>query len=60
MNLYLHDIGVEQSLVRVSDSLLSLSDKRYEIVLIKPLFGKKSSTKIMDSDGGVSVKRDSY
>ena len=51
---------MEQSPIEVGDSLLSLSDKRYEIVLIKPPFGKKSSTKIMDSDGGVSVKRDSY
>ena len=60
MNLYLHDIGTEQSPVKVGDSLLSLGEKRYDMVLTNPPFGKKSSTKIMDSDGGVSVERYSY
>ncbi|QCD51961.1 type I restriction-modification system subunit M [Campylobacter sp. RM16192] len=60
MNLYLHDIGGEQSPVKVGDSLLNLGEKRYDIVLTNPPFGKKSSTKIMDAEGGVSTGRDSY
>lgn len=60
MNLYLHDIGGELSPVKVGDSLLSLGEKRYDIVLTNPPFGKKSSTKIMDAEGGVSTERDSY
>ncbi|PSM51445.1 type I restriction/modification system, methylation subunit [Campylobacter blaseri] len=60
MNLYLHDIGVDTSPVKAGDSLLSLGETRYDMVLTNPPFGKKSSTKVMDSDGGVSVEKDSY
>jgi type I restriction enzyme M protein len=43
MNLYLHRIGGEESLVEVDDSLESDKGKRYDQVLTNPPFGKKSS-----------------
>lgn len=60
MNLYLHDIGGDDSPVKTSDSLLSLGDQRYDMVLTNPPFGKKSSTKIMGDDGSVNTQSESY
>ena len=51
MNLYLHGIGGDESLVDVDDSLESDSGNRYDQVLTNPPFGKKSSITIMNEVG---------
>jgi type I restriction enzyme M protein len=51
MNLYLHGIGGEESLVDVDDSLESDRGHRYEQVLTNPPFGKKSSITIINEIG---------
>ena len=54
MNLYLHGIGGETSLVDVDDSLESDKGKRYNQVLTNPPFGKKSSITIINENGKAS------
>jgi len=54
MNLYLHGIGGETSLVEVDDSLESDKGKRYNQVLTNPPFGKKSSITIINENGKAS------
>jgi len=54
MNLYLHGIGGEQSLVEVDDSLESDKGKRYHQVLTNPPFGKKSSITVINANGKAS------
>ncbi|MFC2142729.1 N-6 DNA methylase, partial [Acidobacteriota bacterium] len=51
MNLYLHGIGGEESLVDVDDSLESDRGHRYDQVLTNPPFGKKSSITIVNEVG---------
>jgi len=51
MNLYLHGIGGEESLVYVDDSLESDKGHRYDQVLTNPPFGKKSSITIINEKG---------
>ena len=51
MNLYLHGIGVEESLVEVNDTLISDPGKRFDMVLTNPPFGKKSSVTIFNGEG---------
>lgn len=48
MNLYLHGIGGEESLVVVDDSLRSEPSDHFEMVLTNPPFGKKSSITIFN------------
>ena len=47
MNLYLHGIGNGESPVKQGDSLMSAGEKRFDMVLTNPPFGKKSATKII-------------
>jgi len=54
MNLYLHGIGGETSLVEVDDSLESDKGKRYHQVLTNPPFGKKSSITVINENGKAS------
>lgn len=54
MNLYLHGIGGESSLVEVDDSLESDKGKRYDQVLTNPPFGKKSSITVINENGKAS------
>jgi len=54
MNLYLHGIGGEKSLVDVDDSLESDKGKRYNQVLTNPPFGKKSSITVINENGKAS------
>lgn len=54
MNLYLHGIGGEESLVDVDDSLESDKGKRYDQVLTNPPFGKKSSITVINENGKAS------
>jgi type I restriction enzyme M protein len=51
MNLYLHGIGGDESLVDVDDSLESDKGHRYDMVLTNPPFGKKSSITIINEIG---------
>ncbi len=51
MNLFLHGIGGEESPIEVGDSLLSDPNKRYNLILTNPPFGKKSSITIVNGDG---------
>ncbi len=51
MNLYLHGIGGDESLVDVDDSLESDRGHRYNQVLTNPPFGKKSSITIINEVG---------
>jgi len=51
MNLYLHGIGGDESLVDVDDSLESDRGHRYDRVLTNPPFGKKSSITIINEVG---------
>ena len=51
MNLYLHGIGGEESLIDVDDSLESDRGHRYDQVLTNPPFGKKSSITIINEVG---------
>ncbi len=51
MNLYLHGIGGDESLVDVDDSLESDRGNRYDQVLTNPPFGKKSSITIINEVG---------
>jgi len=51
MNLYLHGIGGEESLIDVDDSLESDRGNRYDQVLTNPPFGKKSSITIINEIG---------
>lgn len=60
MNLYLHGLNAEKSLVEVGDSLVELGNRRFDMVLTNPPFGKKSSTKIMNDDGSVKSQSESY
>lgn len=41
MNLYLHDIGTENSPIVCQDSLLDTSDKMYDVILANPPFGTR-------------------
>lgn len=60
MNLYLHGIGNGESPVKQGDSLMSAGEKRFDMVLTNPPFGKKSATKIMGEDGSVKSEKDDY
>ncbi len=51
MNLYLHGIGGDESLVAVDDSLESDKGHHYDRVLTNPPFGKKSSITIINEVG---------
>lgn len=60
MNLYLHGIGNGESPVKQGDSLMSAGEKRFDMVLTNPPFGKKSATKIMGEDGSVKSEKEDY
>ena len=51
MNLYLHGIGGDESLVAVDDSIESDRGYHYDRVLTNPPFGKKSSITIINEVG---------
>ena len=60
MNLYLHGIGGEESLVDVDDSLESDKGKRYHQVLTNPPFGRKSSITVINANGKASKESITY
>jgi len=56
MNLYLHGINGEESLISLEDSLKKNPGAVYEMVLTNPPFGKKSSDTIVTEEGETSKK----
>ena len=60
MNMYLHGIGGNDCPIKCSDALMSAGDKRYDMVLTNPPFGKKSATKIMGDDGSITSEKENY
>ncbi|MBQ8784768.1 MAG: N-6 DNA methylase [Alphaproteobacteria bacterium] len=60
MNMYLHGIGGKNSPVTEGDSLMNAGDKRYDMVLTNPPFGKKGGLKIMGEDGSVTTEKEEY
>ena len=60
MNMYLHGIGGKNSPVTEGDSLMNASDKRYDMVLANPPFGKKGGLKIIGEDGSVTTEKEEY
>jgi type I restriction enzyme M protein len=60
MNLYLHGIGGEESLIEVGDSLESDKWGRFDMVLTNPPFGKKSSITIFNGEGKISREAIAY
>lgn len=60
MNLYLHGIGGDKSLVIQGDALASDPGARVDMVLTNPPFGKKSSYTIIGDDGQVHRETESY
>jgi len=65
MNMYLHNIGGEESPIEVNDSLLGTPSEHYSMILSNPPFGSKSAIKIINEDGkedkdSVSYQRDDF
>ena len=63
MNLFLHGLGNAdnaQVLVEEGNSLLELGNRRFDMVLTNPPFGKNSSTKIMGDDGNIKHESEHY
>ena len=61
MNLMLHGIGSEKDVpLMVTDALASDPNKRFDIVMTNPPFGKKSSTTIVGEDGKASKEKETY
>ncbi|MBI2917763.1 MAG: SAM-dependent DNA methyltransferase [Chloroflexi bacterium] len=51
MNLYLHGIGGDETLIKVDDSLRAHPGRDFEMVLTNPPFGKKSSLTFVNGEG---------
>ena len=50
MNLFLHDIGVSKSPVKLQDSLIEKNDEMYKVVLTNPPFGTRPQGSVGVSD----------
>ena len=65
MNMYLHNIGGNESPIEVNDSLLGTPSVHYSMILSNPPFGSKSAIKIINEDGkedkdSVTYQRDDF
>jgi len=60
MNLYLHGIGNGESPVEEKDALSSAGNKRYDMCLTNPPFGKKSAIKVIGDDGKITSEKEIY
>jgi type I restriction enzyme M protein len=60
MNLYLREIGGEESPIELGDSLISDPDKRFDIILTNPPFGRKSSFIIARSSDSIDRSMQTY
>lgn len=58
MNMYLH--GIYKPDIQIGDSLAKRGEKRFDMVLTNPPFGKKSATKVLSSDGKVKNQKEEY
>ena len=60
MNLYLHEIGGDDGIIEVGDSLSERGSRRFDRVLTNPPFGKKSAAKILAENGKVKTQKEEY
>lgn len=60
MNLYLHGIGGAQSPVQQADALAADDNRRFDLVLTNPPFGKRQSFKFVNSEGAIETEQQSY
>ena len=60
MSMFLHGIGDKESQITSSDSLISDSGDRFDIVMTNPPFGKKSSNMIFSESGKAERESMSY
>lgn len=60
MNLYLHGITGDDSIIEQRDALLGQGARTYDVVLSNPPFGKKQSYQIHRDGGGVETEREDY
>ncbi len=60
MSMFLHGIGDKESQITSSDSLISDTSDRFDIVMTNPPFGKKSSTMIFSESGKTEHETLSY
>jgi type I restriction enzyme M protein len=51
MNLYLHGIGGDETMIKVDDTLRSHPGTDFDLVLTNPPFGKKSSLTFVNGEG---------
>ncbi|MBM3470233.1 MAG: SAM-dependent DNA methyltransferase [Armatimonadetes bacterium] len=51
MNLYLHGVGGDETLIKVDDSLRAHPGTDFDMVLTNPPFGKKSSLTFVNGEG---------
>ena len=60
MNMYLHGIGTDESLVKNDDSLGADPGDRFDIIMTNPPFGKKSIVTIFSEEGKAEKDTMSY
>jgi type I restriction enzyme M protein len=61
MNLYLHGIGrAEQAPVHRADALLADPNRRWDLVLTNPPFGRKQAIRVFTGDGDIETEREDY
>jgi type I restriction enzyme M protein len=60
MSMFLHGIGDKESQITSSDSLISDSGDRFDVILTNPPFGKKSSNMIFSESGKAERESMSY
>jgi type I restriction enzyme M protein len=60
MSMFLHGIGDKESQITSTDSLISDSGDRFDVILTNPPFGKKSSNMIFSESGKAERESMSY
>ena len=60
MSMYLHGIGSTESQIVAGDSLISVPNDRFDVIMTNPPFGKKSSTVIFSETGKAERETLSY
>lgn len=60
MNLYLHGAALDECPIERADALNSAGDKKYQMVLTNPPFGKKQGYRIVGDDGEIETEHEDY
>lgn len=60
MNLYLHGAATADSPIERGDALNALGDRRYDMVLTNPPFGRKQGYRIVGEDGDMETETEEY